>query len=140
MTTGTTGRKPLPNPTPETQPFWDGCKEHRLVLPRCRHCDKFHYYPRAHCPHCWSRDLDWVQVSGKGKLYSYLINHRPAPGFEDDAPYSIAVVELEEGPRMLTNIVEVAQTPEELKLDMPVEVVFDDASDSVTLPKFRPTS
>ena len=134
-----TGRKPLPTPTPETQPFWDGCKEHRLVLPRCRQCDQFHYYPRAHCPHCWSRDLDWVQMTGRGKLYSYVINHRPAPGFGDD-PYSIAVVELDEGPRMLTNIVEVAQTPEDLKLDMPVEVVFDDAGNNVTLPKFRPAS
>ena len=136
----TTPQKPLPQPTPDTKPFWDGCKEHRLVLPRCQDCNQFHYYPRAHCPHCWSRDLTWEQVSGRGKLYSYVINYRPAPGFQDDAPYSIAVVELDEGPRMMTNIVGVPQTPEDLVLDMALEVSFEDVNDEITLPKFRPAS
>ena len=136
----TTPQKPLPQPTPDTKPFWDGCKEHRLVLPRCQDCNQFHYYPRAHCPHCWSRNLTWEQVSGRGKLYSYVINYRPAPGFQDDAPYSIAVVELDEGPRMMTNIVGVPQTPEDLVLDMALEVSFEDVNDEITLPKFRPAS
>ncbi len=136
----TTPQKPLPQPTPDTKPFWDGCKEHRLVLPRCQDCNQFHYYPRAHCPYCWSRDLTWEQVSGRGKLYSYVINYRPAPGFQDDAPYSIAVVELDEGPRMMTNIVGVPQTPEDLVLDMALEVSFEDVNDEITLPKFRPAS
>ena len=136
----TTPQKPLPQPTPDTKPFWDGCKEHRLVLPRCQDCNQFHYYPRAHCPHCWSRNLTWEQVSGRGKLYSYVINYRPAPGFQDDAPYSIAVVELDEGPRMMTNVVGVPQTPEDLVLDMALEVSFEDVNDEITLPKFRPAS
>jgi uncharacterized OB-fold protein len=79
-------------------------------------------------------------VSGRGKLYSYVINYRPAPGFQDDAPYSIAVVELDEGPRMMTNIVGVPQTPEDLVLDMALEVSFEDVNDEITLPKFRPAS
>ena len=133
-----TSSKALPVPTPDTKPFWDGCKEHKLMLPRCQECGKMHYYPRGQCPHCWSAKLTWEQTSGKATLYSYVINHRPAPGFQDEAPYSIAVVELEEGPRMLTNIVGVPQTPEHLVLDMPVEVVFEEASEEITLPKFRP--
>ena len=134
----TSGRKSLPSPTPETRPFWEGCKAGRLVLPRCVDCGQAHYYPRAHCPHCWSQNLAWEQMSGKGKVYSFVITHRGAPGFQEETPYSIAVVELDEGPRMLTNIVGIAQTPEDIRVDMPVEVVFEDSSDEIALPKFRP--
>jgi len=77
-----------------------------------------------------------TKASGKAKLYSYVIHHRPVPGFTP--PYAIAVVELDEGPRMMTNIVECAQTPEALVLDMPVEVVFEPQTDTITLPLFRP--
>lgn len=136
----TTPRKSLPTPTPETRAFWDGCKEQKLVLPRCGDCGRLHYYPRAICPHCWSRNLTQEQVSGRGKLYSYVISHRAAPGFQEEAPYSIAVVELDEGPRMLTNVVGLPQTPEDLVLDMALEVVFEEASEEITLPKFQPAS
>lgn len=131
-------RKPLPRPTPETQPYWDGCKRHELLLPRCLDCGRFHFYPRALCPHCWSRNLEWVKATGRGKLYSYVINHRPAPGFEQDAPYVIAVVELDEGVRLMSNIVGVEPDPAKLPLDMPLEAVFEDVSPEVSLPKFRP--
>ncbi|MBI2935551.1 MAG: Zn-ribbon domain-containing OB-fold protein [Chloroflexi bacterium] len=131
-------RKPLPRPTPETQPYWDGCKRHELLLPRCLDCGRFHFYPRALCPHCWSRNLEWVKATGRGKLYSYVINHRPAPGFEQDAPYVIAVVELDEGVRLMSNIVGVEPDPAKLPLDMPLEAVFEDISPEVSLPKFRP--
>lgn len=140
MTQISSVRRPVPVPTPETRPYWEGCGNHKLVLPRCRQCSKFHFYPRAICPYCWSPDLEWQQVSGRATLYSYVINHRPAPGFEAVAPYSLAVVELEEGPRMFTNIVGVPQTPDALQLDMPLEVVFEDLNGEIALPKFRPAT
>jgi uncharacterized OB-fold protein len=89
------------------------------------------------CPACGSRNVEWFTASGRATLYSYVINHRPAPGFEDDAPYAIAVVELDEGPRMMTSIVGVPATPEALELDMPLRVRFEQRGD-VSLPVFGP--
>ena len=131
-------RKPLPVPTPETQFFWDKCKEHELWLQRCQACQHVFFYPRLHCPECLSDDVPGFRASGKGTLWTYMINHRPVPGFEDDAPYAIAVVQLEEGPRMMSNIVGIENTPENLLLDMPLEVVFEDATEEISIPKFRP--
>jgi uncharacterized OB-fold protein len=131
-------RKPLPIPTPETQEFWDGAKAGELRLQRCDQCSHVYFPPRPFCPKCASRSVSWFKASGRGRLHSYVINHRPAPGFENETPYSIAVVELEEGPRMMTNVVGVEQTPEALQLDMPVEVTFEQASEAIALPKFRP--
>jgi ribonucleoside-diphosphate reductase beta chain len=85
--------KPVPVPTPETQPFWDGCAAGELRIQRCTDCGRPYFYPRPVCPSCGSRDVEWFTASGRATLYSYVINHRPAPGFEDDAPYAIAVVE-----------------------------------------------
>ena len=130
--------KPVPVPTPETQPFWDGCAAGELRLQRCADCRQPYFYPRPVCPACGSRNVEWFTASGRATLYSYVINHRPAPGFEDEAPYAIAVVELEEGPRMMSNIIEVAQTPETLQLDMALEVVFHRMNDEISLPLFRP--
>ena len=131
-------QKPLPQPTPETKPFWDSCKRHAMELPRCKDCGRFHYYPRALCPHCWSPNLEWVPASGKGTVYSYVINHRPAPGFQDEAPYVIAVVALDEGVRMMTNLVGVDPDPANITVNMPVQVDYDDVSEQITLPKYRP--
>lgn len=129
--------KPVPAPTPETQPFWDGTKAGELRLQRCRSCERAYFYPRPFCPHCLSQDVEWFAASGRAKLHTYVINHRPGPGFEADAPYAIAVVELAEGPRMMTNIVGVENTPENLELDMELEVVFEEQGDQV-VPRFRP--
>lgn len=131
-------RKPLPEPTPETQHFWDGCRDGKLLLQRCKDTGKAYFPPRPFSPYTGSRDVEVFESSGKAKLFSYVINHRPAKGFEDEAPYAIAVIELEEGPRMMTNIVDCEQTPEALVLDMPLEVAFETATDEITLPKFRP--
>ncbi len=131
-------RKPLPEPTPETQHFWDGCRDGKLLLQRCKDTGKAYFPPRPFSPYTGSRDVEVFEASGKAKLFSYVINHRPAKGFEDEAPYAIAVIELEEGPRMMTNIVDCEQTPEALVLDMPLEVAFETATDEITLPKFRP--
>jgi uncharacterized OB-fold protein len=127
----------LPSPTPETQHFWDGTREGELRLQRCRSCEQAYFPPRPFCPRCACREVEVFRASGRARLLSYVINeHRPAPGFE--TPYSIAVVELEEGPRMMTNVVETPQTPEALVLDMPLEVTFEPVSDEISLPLFRP--
>lgn len=126
----------IPKPTPETQHYWDGAKERELRLQQCKSCDKIYFPPRAFCPECGSRDVKVVKASGKGRLYSYIINHLPAPGFE--GPFAVAVVELEEGPRLMSNILECEQTPEALQLDMPLEVTFEKLSDEITLPQFKP--
>jgi uncharacterized OB-fold protein len=131
--------KPVPEPTPETQPFWDGCARGELLLQRCRDCGKPYFYPRPVCPACGSTDVEWFRASGRATLYSYVINHRPARGFEAEAPYAIAVVELAEGPRMMTNIVGVPNTPEDLILDMELQVTFEQRGD-VTIPLFAPAT
>lgn len=126
-----------PKPTPETKHFWDGTRAGELRLQRCDACDHTYFPPRPFCPKCGARDVTVVQASGKATLYSYVINHRPlAPGFTE--PYAIAVVTLDEGPRMMTNIVGCPQTPEALELDMALEVAFETLDDEITLPLFRP--
>jgi uncharacterized OB-fold protein len=126
-----------PIPTPETQHFWDGTKAGELRLQRCDACDHVYFPPRPFCPACASRKVSVFPASGKATLYSYVINHRPpAPGFTP--PYAIAVVTLEEGPRMMTNIVDCPQTPEALVLDMPLKVTFEKLDDAITLPQFAP--
>ena len=134
----TVSRAPLPQPTPESKPFFDALKQRRLLIQRCRECDYAYYYPRPFCPTCLSVSVEWEEASGKGKLYSFVINHRAAPGFV--APYVIAVVELDEGPRMMTNLVEVEPDPEMVRCEMRVEIVFDNVDDDFTLPRFRPVS
>src|SRR5262249_17504012 len=116
--------------------FGEGSGAGELPLQGWGACQKTYFPPRPFCPACASRDVGVFRASGKGRLYSYVIHHRPVPGFTP--PYAIAVVELDEGPRMMTNIVECPQTPEALGLDMPVEVAFEKMDDEITLPLFRP--
>lgn len=127
----------LPQPTPETQHFWDGCREGVLKLQRCGCCAHVYFPPRPFCPDCSSRDVEVFDASGKALLWSYVINHRPRPDMGSE-PHSIAVVKLAEGPQMMTNIVECPQEPEFLVLDMPVEVVFAKQEGGISLPFFKP--
>lgn len=129
--------KPVPEPTPETRPFWDGCAAGELRIQRCLDCDQAYFYPRPVCPGCGSGRVEWFTASGAATLYSYVINHRPAPGFEDEVPYAIAVVELAEGPRMMTSLAGIANTPGDLVLDMPLRVTFEQRGE-VSLPVFIP--
>ncbi len=129
---------PLPKPTPETDHFWTGTKNSTLKLQKCDECENVYFPPRPFCPSCACRKVSVFDASGAATLYSYVINHRPHPAF--DGPYSIAVVELEEGPRMMTNIINCPQTPEALELDMPLEVVFEAMSEDISLPYFQPAS
>jgi uncharacterized OB-fold protein len=125
-----------PVPTPETQNFWDGAKAGELRLQRCDECADAYFPPRPFCPACGSRKVSVFNASGKAKLHSYVIHHRKVPGFTP--PYAIAVVELAEGPRMMTNIIDCPQTPEALVLDMDLQVAFEPMDEKITLPLFRP--
>jgi len=108
------------------------------MLPRCRSCGQCHFYPRGICPFCWSNDLEWIKASGKGKLHTFSIPQRPVLGIP--VPFIAAIVALEEGPKIATNIVGVEPDPKNLRCDMEVEVVFEDLTDAITLPKFRPVT
>jgi uncharacterized protein len=130
-----TYEKPLPKPTSTSRPFWDAAKEHRLQLQRCGGCQAFIYYPRDRCPHCLSGELAWQPVSGRGKIYSYTTVRRASTRSFADRPYVLAIVELDEGVRMTTNI---EAPPERIKIGMPVTVFFDDVTPERTLVKFKP--
>jgi hypothetical protein len=129
---------PLPKPTPETRPYWDATRQHRLLIQRCNDCSVHYFYPRPMCPGCLSRNVEWVQASGRGTLHTFVINHRPPRNFPVAPPYVIGIVELEEGARMLAQVVGVTPDPAALRCDAPVEVVFEDVTAEITLPKFRP--
>ncbi len=131
--------RPLPQPSPFSLPFWEAARRHELVIQRCTRCRSHIFYPRYNCPHCGSRELEWVKASGRGKVYTYTVARRPThPAFADRVPYVIAVVELEEGPRLTTNIVDC--DPHSVRIDMPVEVTFEDVNEEISLVMFRPVS
>ncbi len=118
-------RKPVPKPAPESVPYWEAAKRHRLELPKCNACGKFWFPPSQSCPHCLAADFAFKPVSGRGKVYSFVTFHRVYhPAFAGEVPYVVALVELEEGPRLLSNIVGVK--PDAVACEMPVKVVFDD--------------
>ncbi len=134
-----TPRKPKPRPAPESLAYWQAAKEHRLALPKCEDCSQFWFPPSRTCPHCLSTNVSFQNVSGRGKVFSFVTFHRVyRPAFAEDVPYVVALVELEEGPRVLTNILGV--THEDVRCEMPVEVVFDDYDEDIAIPKFRPVS
>ena len=128
-------QKPLPKPTPTSRPFWEAARRHELSLQRCAACTSYIYYPRARCPHCFSDRLGWEHVSGRGKFYSYTVVRRASSRSFADQPYVLAIVELDEGPRMTTNI---EAEPHNVKVGMPVVVHFDDVTPEHTLVKFKP--
>ncbi|MEM9176469.1 MAG: Zn-ribbon domain-containing OB-fold protein [Myxococcota bacterium] len=125
---------PLPRPTPISQPFWDACKEERLTVQRCKGCGSYTFIPQPCCGDCLSEDFDWVESSGHGTLYSFSTVYRPQqPVFE--TPYTVVIVELDEGYHMLSNLIGVA--PEDVEIGMRLEVFFEAMSDEITLPYFR---
>ncbi len=127
--------KPLPIVDGDSAPFWAAAREGRLAIPRCEDCGRYHFYPRVLCPHCHSDRVAFHDVSGEGCIYSFTVHHRAAgPAFESDLPYVVALVDLDEGVRMLTNIV--PGPIERVKIGARVRVRFDHATDEITLPKF----
>ncbi len=129
--------KHFPRPTPETQPYWDGCREGRLLLQRCTGCGAHQFYPRTLCVHCEGDGLEWVQASGRGRIRSFTVVRRPvSKAYAAQTPYIVALIELAEGPTMMSNVVDCA--PEEAAIGLPVEVTFEQWSADVTIPMFRP--
>lgn len=128
---------PLPRPTALSRPHWEGCREGVLRVQRCQDCGTYVFIPQPCCTSCLGERLEWIESSGRGTLYSYTIVHRPQqPVFE--VPYTVVVVELEEGWHMLSNLVDC--DPDEIEIGMPLEILFREMSDEITLPLFRPRS
>jgi uncharacterized OB-fold protein len=138
MTTAPTpAAKPLPQPGPDMVPFFDAARRHELVVQRCNGCGTPRFPARTICSRCLSRDAAWVPVSGRGTVFSFVVMHQANhPGFAAEVPYAVVVVELDEGPRLLSNVVDCPV--DEIRIGLPVEVVFDVLTPEVTLPKFRP--
>ena len=132
-----TYNKPLPRPNRISARYWEGARQHELRIISCTSC-AHNFLPAAdRCPRCLGKELEWVKASGRGKVWSWVVFHqRYFAAFEPDLPYNVAYVELEEGPRLMTNLVECDDAA--MRCDMPVEVVFDDVTPEVSLPKFRP--
>jgi uncharacterized OB-fold protein len=128
--------KPLPRVTGENRPFWEAARRHQLALQRCADCGRFRYPPGPVCPECLSEDAAWVPVSGRGTVSTFVVFHkRYFPAFAADIPYNVVQVQLEEGPRLTANLVDVPN--EQIAVGLPVEVVFDDVTREVSLPRFR---
>lgn len=121
----------------EAKPFWTNLREHKLTAQRCKSCNKFFSFPpQGSCPHCLSPEYEWVALSGKGKVYSFVTYHRAwHPAYQEKVPYNVSLIDLEEGPRLISNVVGCKH--DEVKIGMPVEIVYDDREE-YTLPQFRP--
>ncbi len=129
--------RPLPEPAGATQPFWDAARQHRLVIQRSKNTGQYVFYPRNVSPFGAGDELEWVEVSGRGTVYSYTIARRPtAPQWADAGPYAIAIVELLEGPHLTANVVDC--DPNDVKIGMPVVATYQDVTPEVTLVQFRP--
>ncbi len=130
-------RSDLPTIEPESQPYWDAAAEGKLLLRSCSDCGAVHHYPRPFCPACWSENVEWVEASGKGTLYTWsTVFVNDMYPFRERLPYIAAVVDLEEGPRMMTNVIDAA--PEDLSVGMALQVTFRAVTDAITAPVFRP--
>ncbi len=129
--------RPRPAVSSLNRPYWEGLKQHRFVMPQCNECGKTWYPPTPFCPACWSPSFAWQELSGRGRVNSWVVFHQAYfSSFKADVPYNVAEVELEEGPRLLTNLVGVDNA--DIRIGMMVEIHFDDVSDDITLAKFRP--
>ncbi len=138
-------KKPLPTVAGETRPFWDACQRGELLIQKCKACGEFQFYPRGICANCWTTEIAWVKASGKGTVWSYTVTRQNrTAGFADDVPYVVALVELEEGVKIFTNIIageseESATTPHlAVEIGMPVEVIFVRATGEISIPYFKP--
>ena len=127
----------LPAPEPEAQPFWDAARERRLLVKRCADCGEAHFYPRPFCPRCWSENVTWEEASGHATLYTWSTVHvNDLPPFPERVPYVAAIVELAEGPRMMTNVVDCDDA--RLEVGMALQVRYRDLDDEFSIPVFAP--
>lgn len=129
--------KPLPRPSEDSAPFWESAFKGELRMQKCSDCGHVRFPPAVLCARCLSEQAEWVKLSGRGTVYSWIVVHQSQhPAFNADVPYNVAIVELEEGPRMHTNIV--GCTNDRISIGMPVEVAFEQVNDDTALVKFRP--
>ncbi len=129
--------RPIPAPTPVTQSFWDAAKRHELVLQYCPRCNNYQHYPRAICTRCQNFDLEWRRASGRGTVHTWIVVDRAFhPGLRDRVPYITATIDLEEGPRIMANLLDVDRN--DVKEGMPVEVAWEDVNPEIALPQFAP--
>ena len=127
----------LPTPDAETHPYWEACRVGKLLVKRCRECGRAHFYPRPFCPHCWSTAVEWEEASGRASLYTYsVVRRNDLPPWPERVPYVAAIVDLEEGPRMMTNVVDC--DVDALHIGMPLVVTFREEPQHYTVPVFRP--
>lgn len=132
-------KKPLPVINEDNAPYWEYCRNHELRMQKCTDCGHIRFPASIICPKCHSMEAEWTQLSGRGKVYSYVIYHMAYhPSYKDDIPYTVAIIQLNEGPRMESNIT--GCKGEDIQIDMPVEVYFDDVTDDISLPKFKPVT
>lgn len=130
-------KKPLPSVSGETRPFWEACRKGELLIQRCDRCGEHQFYPRGICANCWTTDIRWVKARGRGTVWTFTVTHQNRTvGFADEAPYVLALVELEEGVRMFTNVIQC--DPQAVTIGMAVEVSFVQATDQIHIPYFRP--
>jgi hypothetical protein len=130
-------KKPVPRLDEESKGYWEACRRHELYIQRCRACGARRFYPRALCPQCLSGDTEWLRCAGTGSVYTFTVTHQnQAPGFREELPYVLAWVDLDEGVRLLTNVVGCAV--DAVRIGMRVEVVFEDMTDEIAIPRFRP--
>jgi hypothetical protein len=129
--------KPLPRPTEDSAPYWEAAQHGELRMQRCRDCGHVRFPPALLCGRCLSAEHEWTKLSGRGTVFSWIVVYQSQhPAFNADTPYNVTIVELEEGPRLHTHIVDCPN--DEIRIGMLVEVVFERINDEVTLPKFRP--
>ncbi len=129
-------RRPLPTITGESMPYWQATTRGELLIQRCRDCKEYQFYPRGICSNCFNGKIDWVRSSGKGTVWTYTITRQNrTPGF-DDGPYVLALIELEEGVKMFSNVV--GCDPFEVQIGMEVEVTFQRATRDISVPFFKP--
>ena len=130
-------KKPLPTVSGETRPFWEACRREELLIQKCSACGEYQFYPRGICANCWTTGIAWVKASGKGTVWSYTVTYQNrTAGFAEEVPYVLALVELEEGVKMFTNIIQCG--PGDVTIGMPVEVTFVPATDQISVPYFKP--
>lgn len=127
-------QKPKPLIDDDSRNFWEGVKNHKLMLQHCDDCNQYIFYPRFLCPHCFSENLTWQETSGQGKIHSFTVVHKSPPAFKEETPYVIGIIELEEEVRMMSRIV---GDREKIAIDTPVSVIYEELDDEIMLPYFK---
>ena len=131
--------KPIPEADPYvTQPFWDGAKEGKLMLPRCGDCNRVHFYPRVICPHCQSNNIGWFEASGEGTIHTFAVQQRAFGGWAEEVPFATAFIDMKEGGRMMTVLRNVnAEEPDSIQIGAAVQIEFEEASEDIHVPFWR---